>query len=95
MELRELYSFSPNKFAYHLSQSPLILAVHPSSNFLAFATRANELAFYNRKTGRLSIISQSKHGIALLLFTEHYLIAIEKNMPEILVFSVKSKINYI
>jgi hypothetical protein len=41
MQLKEIYSFLPAKFAYHLSQDPLLFATHPSSNFLAFATRAN------------------------------------------------------
>lgn len=81
MQLKEIYSFTPAKFAYHLNQNPLIVAVHPSSHYLAFATRGNEVAFFNRKTGRVCIIFNSKHGIALLAFTDKYLIVVERTTP--------------
>lgn len=76
MQLKEIYAFSPAKFAYHICQDPLVIATHPSSLFLAFVTRGNEVCFYNRKTGRATIIFNSKHGITLLLFTQDYLIVI-------------------
>lgn len=90
MQLKEIHSYSPSKFAYHLCQQPLVVAAHPSSHYLAFATRGNEIAFFNRRTGRTSIIFTSKHGIALLLFTENYLLAVERTTPEVIVFSIKS-----
>jgi hypothetical protein len=69
MELKEIYSYSPSKFANHLCTNPFTIAVHPSSFYLAYATRSNEVAFYNRKTGRTNILLISKHGIDKLLFT--------------------------
>lgn len=41
MELKEIYSYSPSKFANHLCVLPFALAVHPSSFYLAYATRSN------------------------------------------------------
>lgn len=90
MELKEIHSYSPAKFAYHLNTNPLSFAIHPSSFYLAYATRGNEVAFYNRKTGRTAVLLNSKHGIEKLLFTENYLLIIERTIPDILVFSIKS-----
>lgn len=68
MQLKEIDSYFPSNFAYHL-QNPVILNEHASSHYLAFVTRSSEVAFYNRKTGRTSVIFHSKHGITHLLFT--------------------------
>ena len=80
MQLKEIFSYSPASYAYHL-QNPPVFSLHPTSHYLAFVTRANEIAFYNRKTARTSILYTSHHGIAHLLFTQKYLIAVEKTTP--------------
>lgn len=69
MHLQTLLEFSPQKHALFLHPRTPLLRTHESTDFLAFATRNNEVVLHNTKTGRSTLLLKSQHGIAELAFT--------------------------
>ena len=81
--LKLTHAYSPNTRAQTVSTSPFSMAMHPSSLYLAYATRHGEVILHNYRTDRSSVIHRGQHSmtsvnpITNLEFTEKHLLVTE------------------